>query len=58
MRGRRNNRRGRNQNIVQKNVIRCNLHQKPVFSNETCEKYNSKHAGEGENTCKTCKHSF
>lgn len=57
MKGRRNNRRMKNQNTIEKKVVRCNLHQKPVFSDETCDNFVSKHINEGENNCKNCQQS-
>jgi len=52
-----NRRNSRVQNIVEKKVIRCTLHQKPVFMNEKCSDFVSRHSSEGEQNCKNCKHS-
>jgi hypothetical protein len=58
MKGRRNNRGRQDKKIFEKKVIRCNVHQKPVFISETCTNFMSKHKSEGENNCKNCQNSF
>lgn len=57
MQGRKNNRRIKNLNDAEKKVIRCSLHQKPVFIYETCSNFVSKIKGDEKN-CKNCQHSF
>jgi hypothetical protein len=58
MNGRRSNRGKQNIEHVEKKVIRCKFHQKPVFMNETCSHFLSKHKAEGENECKNCQYAF
>ena len=58
MNGRRNKRVRQGEKKIQKKVVRCKVHQKPVFISETCSDFISKHKSEGENNCNNCANSF
>lgn len=58
MNGKRNKTRNRFEQSVEKKVIRCEFHQKPVFMNETCSNFLAKSGSGEDHTCKNCQHSF
>lgn len=58
MNGRKSKRGMRRQPIIQKKVIRCSLHQKPVFTSEMCSDFVPNKTSEGEHNCKNCHHAF
>lgn len=58
MNGRRNKSRSRDEQKVEKKVIRCEFHHKPVFMNDTCSNFLAKTASGDEHTCKNCQYSF
>ena len=53
-----NRRRRHNENKIQKKVIRCSNHNKPVFGHEVCAKFSSKVNSNNQSNCENCKHAF
>lgn len=58
MNQKRNKQRRKNQEIIQKNVIRCNILNRPVFEHEVCSQFSSKVNSSDQKNCKNCKYSF
>ena len=58
MNGRRNKRGRQSDKKIEKKVIRCKVHHKPVFISETCSDFIFKNKNEGENNCNNCNNSF
>jgi len=55
----RNNRNRRNNQEKKKsNVIRCKIHNRPVFEHETCPQFSIKNSTNNEKTCINCLNSF
>lgn len=52
----RGRRRGRQNNQVQKKIIRCQLLQRPVWEHEVCKEFKSDTSE--EKNCKHCTYSF
>jgi len=47
-----------NEQIKQKKVIRCKILNRPVFTNEICNKFSMKSNSNTANTCENCAHAF
>ena len=52
----RGRRQGRQNNHIQKKIIRCRLLQRPVWEHEHCKEFKSDTSE--EKNCKNCFHSF
>jgi hypothetical protein len=52
------NQRRRNSESIKKIVIRCDMHQRPVYEHEICQHYEIGAGSDHQKNCKTCKHSF
>lgn len=54
-----NNKRNRkNENKIQKKVIRCKFYNRPVFEHEVCNQFISNISSNNTNNCENCRHSF
>ncbi len=58
MNPRSNNQRRKKQESFTKNVIRCNVLQRPVYEHEHCAQYSIKTGSDAQKNCKNCSHSF
>ena len=48
----------RQERVASKKVMRCKLHTRPVFSSETCAKFEKSFSSkDSSSTCENCKHS-
>jgi hypothetical protein len=58
MNQRRSNRSNKNKSKSYGKIMRCSFHTKPVFDNDSCQKFLKNINKDADNNCRNCKFSF